>query len=116
MRAHFKRIRLGEELRSARMARGIHGEDVAKATGLRRVEYFSVERGERSISLDRLITAARFLGCDPRPFAAAWISAEGRACLSVRDAADTALLADLVTSWAGLSESQVRAIRSALSA
>jgi transcriptional regulator with XRE-family HTH domain len=58
------RLTFAENLRSARVARGLSQENLADLAGLHRTYVGSVERGERNISIDNMECLSRALGLE----------------------------------------------------
>ena len=53
------------KIRAARKGRGISQRDLARALGMSQSTLSRIERGERRVSVDRLIAIARALGVRP---------------------------------------------------
>ena len=58
------RQRFAQNLRAARLARGLSQEELADLAGLHRTYVGSVERGERNISIDSMERLAAATGLD----------------------------------------------------
>lgn len=56
---------LGDEVRRRRISRGLSQEDLASLSNLHRTYIGSVERGERNISLQNIVSIAIALKCKP---------------------------------------------------
>ncbi|MEJ1250518.1 helix-turn-helix transcriptional regulator [Denitratimonas tolerans] len=65
MKAKSPQHQFGRRIRALREAAGISQEELASRCGLHRTYVGSVERGERNISLENIVTIARALGVDP---------------------------------------------------
>lgn len=53
------------KIRAARKERGVSQRDLARALGMAQSTLSRIERGERRVSVDRLIAIARALGVRP---------------------------------------------------
>jgi transcriptional regulator with XRE-family HTH domain len=62
---HHARLAFGRRVRSLREARGMSQEQLADAAGLHRTYLSSLERGQRNVGLDNVLTLARALGVGP---------------------------------------------------
>ena len=60
------RIKFGKLVRKKRLDRELTQEGLAEKSGLHPTYVGSVERGERNISLENIITLAKALQCSPR--------------------------------------------------
>jgi transcriptional regulator with XRE-family HTH domain len=60
------RIAFGKEVRRRRLELSLTQESLAELAGLHPTYLGSVERGERNISLENIISLARALKCSPR--------------------------------------------------
>ncbi|ENO3977915.1 helix-turn-helix transcriptional regulator [Aeromonas veronii] len=56
---------IGNEVKRRRIASGLSQEDLASLSGLHRTYIGSVERGERNISLQNIISISIALKCKP---------------------------------------------------
>lgn len=61
---HPLRLRLGQNLRAIRKARGLTQEDLAGLSGLHFTYIGGIERGERNLSIDNVGRLADALGLD----------------------------------------------------
>lgn len=53
------------KVRAVRKARGVSQRDLARAVGVAQSTLSRIERGERRVSVDRLVAIARALGVRP---------------------------------------------------
>jgi len=60
------RVAFGKIIRQKRQDLGLTQEKLAESSGLHPTYVGSVERGERNIALENIISLAKALGCSPK--------------------------------------------------
>jgi transcriptional regulator with XRE-family HTH domain len=65
---HLARLAFGRRVRQIREQRGLSQEQLADLAHVHRTYMSSVERGQRNIGLDNIISLARALGVPPAQF------------------------------------------------
>jgi ribosome-binding protein aMBF1 (putative translation factor) len=66
--AHLARVTFGRCVRQIREQQGLSQEKLAELANVHRTYISSVERGQRNIGLDNIISLARALGVSPAQF------------------------------------------------
>jgi transcriptional regulator with XRE-family HTH domain len=66
--AHLARVTFGRRVRQIRERQGLSQEQLADLASVHRTYMSSVERGQRNVGLDNIISLARALGVSPAQF------------------------------------------------